>query len=170
MFRNLGRNAPVEADHIVGDLLQRRRTAIANHEGTSYLAAAYTHLKAYEMRRARSLAGISLVKKRRLTELCGSVHSLLVSVTDANLDIRESIMNKLTYRVVKHDGGWAYEANGTYSEPFPTREAARKAAKLAASEQAEAGKTTQISYEDEKGRWHNEIDIGTDRPRTTVEG
>ena len=50
------------------------------------------------------------------------------------------------------------------------REAARKAAKLAASEQAAPGETTQISYEDEKGRWHNEVDSGTERPKTTVEG
>jgi hypothetical protein len=79
-------------------------------------------------------------------------------------------MSKITYKVVKHDGGWAYEANGTYSEPFPTREAARNAARLAASEQAAPGETTPISYEDEKGRWHNEVDSGTDRPKTTVEG
>src|SRR5450631_836946 len=79
-------------------------------------------------------------------------------------------MSKITYKVVKHDGGWAYEANGTYSEPFPTRDAARKAAKLAASEQAAPGESTQISYEDEKGHWHNEVDSGTDRPKTTVEG
>jgi hypothetical protein len=79
-------------------------------------------------------------------------------------------MNRITYKVVKHDGGWAYEANGTYSEPFSTRSAARKAAKLAASEQARPGETTRISYEDEEGRWHNEVDGGTDRPRTKVEG
>jgi len=54
-------------------------------------------------------------------------------------------MSKITYRVVKHDGGWAYEANGTYSEPFPTRELARKAAKLAASEQTAPGETARIS-------------------------
>jgi hypothetical protein len=74
-------------------------------------------------------------------------------------------MSTITYKVVKHDGGWAYEANGTYSEPFPTRDSARKAAKLAASEQAAPGETTQISYEDEKGRWHNEVDSGTERPK-----
>jgi hypothetical protein len=79
-------------------------------------------------------------------------------------------MSQITYKVLKHDGGWAYEANGTYSEPFPTQEAARRAAKLAASEQAAPGETTQISYEDEKGRWHDEIDSGTDRPSTTVKG
>ena len=39
-------------------------------------------------------------------------------------------MSKITYRVVKHDGGWAFEANGSYSEQFQTREAARKAAKI----------------------------------------
>jgi hypothetical protein len=45
-------------------------------------------------------------------------------------------MNKVTYKVMKHEGGWAYEANGRYSEPFRTREEARAAAKLAANEQA----------------------------------
>lgn len=79
-------------------------------------------------------------------------------------------MSKVTYKVVKHDGGWAYEANGTYSEPFPTQEAARDAAKLAASEQATPGETVQITYEDEQGHWHSEVDSGTDRPTTTVEG
>ena len=79
-------------------------------------------------------------------------------------------LDQITYKVVKHDGGWAYEVNGTYSEPFPTRNAARKAAKLAASEQAASGETTRISYEDEKGRWHNEVDSRTDRPKTTVQG
>jgi hypothetical protein len=79
-------------------------------------------------------------------------------------------MSKISYKVVKHDGGWAYEANGTYSEPFATRELARKAARLAANEQATPGETTRISYEDEKGHWHNEVDSGADRPKTTVEG
>jgi hypothetical protein len=79
-------------------------------------------------------------------------------------------MTDMTYQVVKHDGGWAYTVNGTYSESFPTREAARRAAKLAASEQPLPGETTQISYEDDKGRWHTELDSGTDRPRTRVEG
>jgi Uncharacterized protein conserved in bacteria (DUF2188) len=80
-------------------------------------------------------------------------------------------MDRISYKVVKHDGGWAYEANGTFSERFPTREAARKAAKLAASErEAIPRETTHISCEDEKGPWHNEVDTGTDRPKTTVEG
>jgi Uncharacterized protein conserved in bacteria (DUF2188) len=79
-------------------------------------------------------------------------------------------MSKITYKVVKHDGGWAYEMNGTYSEKFPTREVARKAAKLAASEQVVPGDTTAISFEDDKGHWHDEIADGHDRPKVTVEG
>jgi len=79
-------------------------------------------------------------------------------------------MSTITYKVVKHDGAWTYEVNGTYAERFPTREAARKAAKLAASEQGTPGETTPISYEDDKGRWHDEIAVGTDRPKTKVKG
>ena len=82
----------------------------------------------------------------------------------------DSKMSKIVYNVLKHDGGWAYEVNGTYSEPFPTRDEARNAAKRAASEQAQPGETTHIFYEDETGRWHNEVDSGTDRPKTTVKG
>lgn len=78
-------------------------------------------------------------------------------------------MSKITYKVVKHDGGWAYEANGTFSERFPTRQAARDAAKRAAHEQSEPGETTPISYEDERGRWHDEVADGHDRPKATVE-
>ncbi len=52
MLRDIEANAPVEADHIIGDLLQRRR----EHNGKgSILATAYTHLKAYESRRERAL-------------------------------------------------------------------------------------------------------------------
>jgi hypothetical protein len=46
---------------------------------------------------------------------------------------------------------------------LPGRDAARTAAKLAASEQAAPRETTQISYEDKKGRRHNKVDSSTDR-------
>jgi 2-dehydropantoate 2-reductase len=52
MLRDIERNGPIEADHIVGDLLQRGQ----NHGVSgpdSFLKIAYTHLKAYEARRAR---------------------------------------------------------------------------------------------------------------------
>jgi hypothetical protein len=75
-------------------------------------------------------------------------------------------MSKLVYRVVRHDGGWAYEANRTFSETFRTREEARKAARLAAHEQQASGTSTPIDYRDESGRRHHEI--LSDRPETEV--
>jgi hypothetical protein len=79
-------------------------------------------------------------------------------------------MSKLTYEIVKHDGGWAYRVDETFSEPFPTHEAARKAAELAAKEQAVPGQAAPISYEDRQGKWHSEVSAGDDRPQTDVEG
>lgn len=79
-------------------------------------------------------------------------------------------MTKITYEIVKHDGGWAYRVDETYSEAFPTHDAARKAAELAASEQEEPGKATAISYEDKKGHWHSERSAGDDRPVVKVKG
>jgi 2-dehydropantoate 2-reductase len=51
MLRDIERGAPIEADHIVGDLLRRGR-------GKDYplLRIAYAHLKAYEARRQRENA------------------------------------------------------------------------------------------------------------------
>jgi hypothetical protein len=62
-------------------------------------------------------------------------------------------MNKSTYRVVKRDGGWAYEANATQSATFQTREAARKAARLAATQPAAANGTMPFAYEDDDDKW-----------------
>ena len=59
MLRDVETNAPVEADHIVGDLLRRRKTVDPKHNPVSPLATAYTHLKAYEARRSRTLASTS---------------------------------------------------------------------------------------------------------------
>lgn len=56
MLRDIEANSPIEADHIVGDLLGRRDPATAKRDGESVLQIAYTHLKAYEARRARTLA------------------------------------------------------------------------------------------------------------------
>jgi 2-dehydropantoate 2-reductase len=50
MLRDIERNAPIEADHIVGDLLRRGETKRVGHP---LLRIAYAHLKAYEARRAR---------------------------------------------------------------------------------------------------------------------
>jgi hypothetical protein len=57
---------------------------------------------------------------------------------------RTDEMNGITYKVVRHEDGWAFEANGMYSKGFRTREAARSAARLAAGEHA-ADETTLTS-------------------------
>ena len=79
-------------------------------------------------------------------------------------------MTKITYEIVKHDGGWAYRVDETFSEAFSTHDAARKAAEQAAREQEEPGKATAISYEDNKGHWHSERSAGDDRPVVKVKG
>ena len=73
-----------------------------------------------------------------------------------------------TYHVIEHDGGWAYQADGVYSETFPTHAAALEAAKLAAQRQQVVGDEEGISYQDPKGEWHDEVATGEDRPRTEV--
>ncbi len=79
-------------------------------------------------------------------------------------------MAKVTYHIVEHDGGWAYRVNDVFSETFPTHDQARKAAERAAAEQHVAGDTTAISWEDQNGKWHQELARGDDRPETEVEG
>jgi hypothetical protein len=78
-------------------------------------------------------------------------------------------MAKIVYRIIEHDGGWAYKVGDVFSETFPSHDAALAAAKRAAAEQRLAGSTEVIEYEDAEGRWHRQIDPGTDRPETSVE-
>ncbi len=78
-------------------------------------------------------------------------------------------MTKVVYKIIKHENGWAYQARGTISETFPTRDAALEAAKRAAGEQKVPGETVGIEYETADGEWHEELDPGTDRPQTAVE-
>ena len=79
-------------------------------------------------------------------------------------------MAKIVYRIVEHDGGWTYQVDGAFSETFPSHEAARRAALRAAAEQHLPGETRAISWEDGKGKWHEEVARGDDRPETEVEG
>jgi hypothetical protein len=78
-------------------------------------------------------------------------------------------MAKVTYRIVEHDGGWAYKVDETFSETFPTHDDALAAARLAAYEQQQPGETTRITWEDKHGDWHEEIAAGDNRPATSVE-
>jgi hypothetical protein len=78
-------------------------------------------------------------------------------------------MSHVTYKIVQHDGGWAYTVSGVFSEPFPTHAAALAAARRAAAEQRVPGRTEAIEYETADGRWHTETAAGGDRPETDVE-
>ncbi len=78
-------------------------------------------------------------------------------------------MTKLTYRVVQHDGGWAYKVGDVFSESFLDHDAALSAAKRAAERQRAPGETVTIEYETADGKWHEELDPGSDRPETEVE-
>jgi hypothetical protein len=79
-------------------------------------------------------------------------------------------MSAVKYEIVEHDGGWAYKLGGTYSETFPSHDHALHAAERAAKEQVRPGETSGIEYEDEQGRWHEELSSGDDRPQVEVEG
>lgn len=78
-------------------------------------------------------------------------------------------MTEVHYHLVEHDGGWAYRVGGTFSETFPSREAAVAAARRAAGEQRAPGEDVGITYEDENGRWREELSDGDDRPETEVD-
>jgi hypothetical protein len=77
-------------------------------------------------------------------------------------------MTKIVYKIVEHDGGWAYKVGNVFSETYATREAAHAAAAKAAAEQRVSGPTEPIEFEDEKGKWHEETAKGDDRPSTEV--
>jgi hypothetical protein len=77
-------------------------------------------------------------------------------------------MARIHYRIVQHDGGWAYKLGDVFSEPFHSKATAIAAAKRAAAEQQIPGDTTHIEYEDAAGVWHTEISEGDDRPDADV--
>jgi 2-dehydropantoate 2-reductase len=53
MFRDIERNSPIEADHMIGDLLRRGEE---KEVASPLLLVALAHLKAYEARRTREIA------------------------------------------------------------------------------------------------------------------
>jgi len=78
-------------------------------------------------------------------------------------------MVHITYKIVEHDGGWAYKLGDVFSEPFATRDEAVEAAHRVALEQRAPGETHTIEWEDANGKWHEELSPGGDRPETDVE-
>jgi hypothetical protein len=89
-------------------------------------------------------------------------------VTERLPAIGERIMSKFVYEIVQHDGGWAYKADGVFSETYPSHDLAAKAAHAAADHQQRSAETEVIEYQDQKGEWHTETARGNDRPETSV--
>jgi 2-dehydropantoate 2-reductase len=54
MLRDIERRAPIEADHIIGDLIRRGSATDARLGTISLLGLAYAHLKAYQARQQRA--------------------------------------------------------------------------------------------------------------------
>ncbi len=79
-------------------------------------------------------------------------------------------MSEIHYRIVEHDGGWAYRFGDVYSETFASHDEAAAAARSAAREQSVSGSTTAIQYQDQDGLWHTEVARGDDRPSADVDG
>jgi len=77
-------------------------------------------------------------------------------------------VTKIIYHIVRHDGGWAFKLGDTFSEPFPTHDAALAAARRVAIEQQRPGESRGIVWEDESGHWHEEIAAGDDRPEVEI--
>jgi hypothetical protein len=77
-------------------------------------------------------------------------------------------MATIHYKVVQHDGGWAYKLGDVFSEPFPNHAAALKAAHRVAAEQHVPGDTRYIEYQTADGVWHTELAYGIDRPEADV--
>ena len=77
-------------------------------------------------------------------------------------------MAAIHYRIVQHDGGWAYKLGDVFSESFRTHDAALAAARRAAREQERPDETRVISWEDASGKWHEETARGDDRPEADV--
>jgi hypothetical protein len=78
-------------------------------------------------------------------------------------------MAVIHYRIVQHDGGWAYKLDDVFSEAFRTHELALRAAHRAAHEQERPDETRAILWEDADGKWHEELARGDDRPSADVE-
>lgn len=78
-------------------------------------------------------------------------------------------ITRVTYQVVEHDGGWAYKVGDVFSETHATRAEAANAAEQAAAAHRSAGADAFIEYQDRRGRWHEELEPGEDRPQTDVE-
>jgi len=79
-------------------------------------------------------------------------------------------MSRIHYKIVQHDGGWAYKLGDVFSEPFATHAAAMRAAKRVIHELHIPGETITIEYQNEAGEWRTELARGLDHPDADVSG
>ncbi len=79
-------------------------------------------------------------------------------------------MAKITYHIVEHDGGWAYQVNGVFSETFPSHDLAQGGGAARGSGAARAGRNPSHLVGRRRRQWHEELARGDDRPETDVEG
>jgi glycine/D-amino acid oxidase-like deaminating enzyme len=79
-------------------------------------------------------------------------------------------MARIHYKVVQHDGGWAYTSDGVFSEPYATHDQALAAARRVVAEQRQPDNTHDIEYQGADGVWHTESARGDDRPEVDVTG
>ncbi len=80
-------------------------------------------------------------------------------------------MAKITYHIVEHDGGWAYQVNGVFSETFPTHDSGPRGGAARRPGAARAGRNhAPFPGKTRDGKWHEELARGDDRPETDVEG
>ena len=68
-------------------------------------------------------------------------------------------MSHITYRIVEHDGGWAYKVGDTFSETFASHDDARSAAVRASREQRVSDDTAFFNLE-ETGKPGQLVEVG----------
>jgi hypothetical protein len=79
-------------------------------------------------------------------------------------------MARIHYKIVQHDGGWAYTLDHVFSEPFATHAQAMAAVRRVIAEQSSPDNTHDIEYQDADGVWRTESARGDDRPEVDVTG
>lgn len=79
-------------------------------------------------------------------------------------------MKQITYRIVEHENGWAYQQGTSFSETFGTHDEARAAAVQACRVQKVPGETLLIEFQDPSGLWITECAPGDDRPEISIQG
>src|ERR1700730_2992027 len=79
---------------------------------------------------------------------------------EAAHQLQEQYMTRIIYEVVEHDGGWAYQVDGVFSETFPSHDLARAAADRAAKEQIVPGDAMGFRTKIRHRRWYDEASPG----------